>query len=158
MRLFFLYISYFICFTTMWSITTLFASTFEIINPCEDKIYLKETIQIESKISVGSLSIDLFNKWEIPYKGNKHNILSILNTPTEFDSYEIISDRSMRIYGWCYQVNNQLSNKLANDYILEPSQNYSIRWYYGFAHYLNGTWISFCEPLFNYPKQFFCGR
>ncbi len=120
----------------------LHAIEFVVEDPCLDKeLFYKE---VESnKITVGNLTLDVLNTNGIEFAGSDRGIKSINKTPVGLDSYDIISNSEMFVYGWCYSVNESIPEKYPHEIFV--SDNDRIRWWFGFAYYLNGEWFDQCK-------------
>jgi hypothetical protein len=97
--------------------------------------------------TVGTLSIDLLENAKaegiLTYEGYPTGILSINGVGNELVVPEN-SDTEMKAYGWCFTLNGELTDTLTDETFLETGTE-EIVWFYGFAHYLDGHWISMCE-------------
>lgn len=132
------------------------ALDFSITNLCDNSPYLKTSIQILAPANVGEISLYVFETFEVPFDGNGASFSSIINTPTGLESYEIISDNEMKVYGWCFQVNGTQPDRFMNEIIIDPSKKSHINWFYGFAHLKNNQWISYCTPAYEDRSSFIC--
>lgn len=95
--------------------------------------------------NLGALTVKALDLLKIPYLGNERGIHTIFNTPVGDEALEIISDREMKAYGWCFTVNDRLEEVYPDEIdIYEDKVN--IHWFYGYAHYLAGEWIGQCIP------------
>lgn len=122
--------------------------TWEIIGECSKEPEKKGKIQdIDLSKSLGEISLFIFEQNRIPFIGNVRGFHSILNTPVGDEAIEIISDVEMKAYGWCYLVNGQSSDRLTSDIFFDSREDH-LTWYYGYAHYKNGQWISYCTPAY----------
>lgn len=122
----------------------LYALQFEIENPCTQRKYF-ENIQLAENTNVGELTINFLLKNKISFQGTQQGINSIFNTVTGIEALEVLSDKEMRAYGWCFKVDNQVAENYPDKIIVRNDSN--IKWYLGYAHYLNGYWISQCEAI-----------
>lgn len=134
----------------------LHAIEFEIQNICEESPYLSKNIKINGPTNAGDITIQVLNDWNVPYIGSVDSITSMLGTITGLDSYEVISDTEMRIYGWCYEVDGLQPDVLMSEYMVNPAVHSKIYWYYGSAHYLEGEWLSYCDPVYKLKPDFIC--
>jgi|SaaInlStandDraft_5_1057022.scaffolds.fasta_scaffold155906_2 hypothetical protein len=142
-------------------IITLFANnalalTFNIINLCDNSLYLSKKITVDLQTNIGEISIKTFNDNQIPYIGSIHGMNSILNTLTGTDAYEVLADNHMRVYGWCYEVNGIQPSILTSEYKITKNSNDNITWFYGYAELINNDWISYCTPVYSQPHPFVC--
>jgi hypothetical protein len=131
------------------------SATFEVIGPCSKEPLFQTDTSPTMGRSVGELSISLLNKQNIPYLGNERGIHSIFNTPIGDEALEIISDTEMRAFGWCYAVDGFEPGSYPNEYRVE-SEDSTISWYFGFAHYLDGEWVSQCTKSYTVKPTMFC--
>jgi hypothetical protein len=134
------------------------AVEFSITNLCEDTPYLHENIEVLNKTTVSELSLYAFETYDIPFLGDSRSINSILNTATGLESYEVISDHEMKVYGWCFQVNGIQPDRFMDQITIDPSEDIHINWFYGFAHFLNNEWIAYCTPAFQDKSPFVCKK
>jgi hypothetical protein len=134
------------------------AVVFQIKNLCEDTNYHYEEIEILDKTTAGHLTTYVLSNNEIDYIGNEHAINSILGTPVGLDAFEVLSDTSMRVYGWCYSVNGVDPDVLSSEVQILPHSESIITWYYGYAELLKDDWISYCNPVYKDPKSFVCNK
>lgn len=94
--------------------------------------------------SIGEVTLEMFNDYQIPYLGSEQGFNSILNSPVGLDALVVVSDLEMKSYGWCYSVNGIIPELYPNEVIINSTSD-EILWFWGYAHYLNGEWISQCE-------------
>lgn len=132
-----------------------YAIEIQILGPCFPTPLFIKNINKTNSTNIGEFTIQVLEKFEIPYKGTSAGINQIYNTPIGMDAMEVISDNEMMAYGWCYEVDGKLSEVLANEFPLNKTIK-QIRWFYGYAHYLNGEWISQCEKSYLRRSPQFC--
>jgi hypothetical protein len=65
---------------------------------------------------------------------------------------EVLSDREMLAYGWCYQIDGKFSDRLAHEYVLNGKEN-QMKWTYSFARFDTDRWVSMCEPATRVPPK-----
>ncbi|MGE3610135.1 MAG: hypothetical protein AB7I27_11150 [Bacteriovoracaceae bacterium] len=126
----------------------------QFIGPCDSNPILNTNLS-RRFINVGVASVSTLTEHKIPFEGSEKGINSVFGTPTGLSALEVISDNEMRSYGWCYSVNNEIPQIFPNQYSLSSSVS-EIKWFYGYAHYLNGEWISQCEPAYKLKPTFLC--
>lgn len=126
----------------------------KVLEPCSDKV-LYQKKWTKSFDNVGIATVRSFDELKVPYVGNDFGIHSIHGTPVGDDALEIISRMEMRSYGWCYKVDDELPEVLPINFPLE-SEHKTITWYFGFARYLRGEWVSQCESVSKIKPQFIC--
>ncbi len=124
-------------------------------DPCSRELWLSSEVENALGKNVGSLTIAELEKHKIPYLGSERGIRSIRQSLTGDDALEIISNEEMRAYGWCFRVNDQVSKLYADEHRIS-SANDKIEWFYGYAHYVRGVWLNFCEPSFLIRSVFIC--
>ncbi|MEZ4743044.1 MAG: DUF4430 domain-containing protein [Bdellovibrionota bacterium] len=133
------------------------AASLEVIGACASKpIFHFEASEVKGR-SLGDLTVELFDNENIAYIGTSQGIHSINRLPNESETLEMISSSEMRAYGWCFELNGDLPEHYANEVIL-ASDSDKIVWFFGFAHYLNGQWISQCEKSYLNPSDFLCSN
>ncbi len=138
--------------------SSVYAISFEVIGPCTSTpIYQDKNTKTDITQSLGSISLNVFNKQKIPYIGTEAGFNSILNTPTGDALIEVISDTKMRAYGWCYSVNSAIPDVLAGDYFLTNS-NDSVVWFFAYSTYDSGNWTDYCVPSYRVSAKQFCPR
>ena len=107
--------------------------------------------------SVGSVTLEALTNLGVPFQGSEHGIHSIRNTVTGDDALEVISDREMRAYGWCYRLNG-VEPDLFPDQVFVQSDADVIDWFFGFAHYKDGNWVTYCTPTQTIRPTYICSR
>jgi hypothetical protein len=127
------------------------ASAFEftITDICENKLVLNENIEILNDVSAGDLTLYMFKQYEIPYIGNIDSISSIFNTKTGLDSYEVI-------FGWCYEIDGVQPDVFMSQVTIDPTVHKKMNWFYGYAHYKEGEWLTYCTPVYEDKNEFIC--
>ncbi len=142
----------YICFLP----TLVLALTWQVDDPCKDKILFQGEKIVEGKLpTVGVFTIDRLLEENIPYRGNESGILAINGSPVGDDAIDIPSDTEMFFYGWCYQVNGFNPNLMIDAFQLNDQTDH-VRWYYAYSHYRLGEWVSMCTPAFHRPLSHFC--
>lgn len=131
-----------------------FAVTFEIEVPCSQDNRLSLDLILDKDISVGELTLLIFNENNISYIGNEKGFNSIMGSPIGLDALEVVSDKELNAYGWCFSINDTLPESFANTIKVLP--NDKIKWWYGYAHYDEGVWTSQCRPSFKRINSHFC--
>ncbi|MEM7647497.1 MAG: hypothetical protein AAF203_11345 [Pseudomonadota bacterium] len=123
-----------------------FSGEVRVVDPCSQNLLFREPIGEIQGLDVGTLSVNVFDAYGVPYIGNNMGIHSIYETPTGEDALEILSKSEMRAYGWCYSVDGIEPEVLPNQYLI-PDDESVVVWFFGFAHYQAGEWVSQCERL-----------
>jgi len=125
------------------------AITWEVIEPCLDQPqFYGEYDQKDLDISVGDTTVAIFDKFEIPYLGNRIGIGSINMSPVGDEALEVISDDTMRSHGWCYSINGVVPEVYPSE-IQFTSNDDHLTWFYCYALYEKGVWKSF----YNYTNK-----
>ena len=130
------------------------AGTFSVVGPCEKTPLFEITIKNIQDQSVGDLTVTLLQKNSIPFLGTPEGINSIFETPTGLEAMEVISDSELMAYGWCYSVNGFEPNLYPNALFLNEGD--SVLWWFGYAHYKDGQWITQCTPSYQRRSSLFC--
>jgi hypothetical protein len=133
------------------------AVTVEIKNPCGGASWLITNHKLDHPQSVGALTLEVFEQSQITYLGSVEGINSINKTPMGSDALEVISDRNMRAYGWCYAIDSEVSEGLAHEQMIKHDQSHLV-WFFGFANYIDGNWVTMCEPTAESRPKFICGE
>lgn len=94
--------------------------------------------------SIGQLTVEMLDLYQIDYQGSELGLNSVLNSPLGTDAFVIISQNEMKSYGWCYSYNGIVPEVYPNEIEIKSIQD-RIEWFWGYAHYLNGKWISQCS-------------
>lgn len=79
----------------------------------------------------------------------------MFGTPIGEQALEIISRREMRSYGWCYAVDGIVPEAYPRDFSLDETHK-RVEWFFGYAFYDSGEWLSQCERLYLNPHPFIC--
>lgn len=124
------------------------------IGPCSETPILTHQFDYSDNLTVGDLTIHTLDEFDIPYKGTRQGISAISNSPTGLDAMEVISDNEMMAYGWCYSINGVTPDNYADTVFVKESD--TITWWYGYAHYLDGEWVSSCNPSYLRKSSQFC--
>ena len=119
------------------------SATITIQKPCLDESIKLTYTPLEA--SLGEDMMNILTENQIPFEGSIHGINTLLGTAVGLDSYEVISDERMRVYGWCYSVNGKNIDKLMSEYY--PQKNDQIIWFYAYAEIIKDDWISYCTPV-----------
>jgi hypothetical protein len=123
--------------------------------PCADDLWVDLPVTAQVGTSIGQVSVDVLTKESIPFVGSDQYMASIKETPTGDAALEVISDTEMKSYGWCYSVDGVEPGVYPNELFVATGKE-SIHWYYGYAHYKEGTWITACAPSYKESPAFLC--
>ena len=144
----------FFIFTLLISITT-YGGVIEFVGPCSEQPLISKSFDIsQGQDSVGEITLQTLFKNNIPFTGSSQGFSSILDTPTGMGAIEVISDTEMMAYGWCYKVNDFEPAEFPDQVFVR--QDDRIQWWFGYAHYKAGKWITQCTPSYLRRSQQFC--
>ena len=133
------------------------AGNLSFIGPCNETPIIKASLDASYfSTTVGLLTFNFLTNNHIPFAGSPRGFNSIFNTPIGLDALEVLSDSKMRAYGWCYAINGFSPDKYADEVVV--TMNDDITWWYGFAFYDSGSWISQCEPAHQIKPDFLCEK
>ena len=93
--------------------------------------------------NVGFHSVEILKALGLRFSGDETGILSIENLEQK---HEIIDEKTVYFYGWCFSIDGIMPDKMANEVFFE-SQNQKLVWFYGYAIYFNGQWTEYCRPV-----------
>lgn len=108
------------------------------------------TLEIDLRDSVGKVTVSILEQQKISYIGNEAGMNSILGTPTGEDAMVIVNDDTMRVYGWCYEVDGMQPDVMPDEFYF-PAQASNLRWFYAFSLYEKGEWRGYCLPAHTHP-------
>lgn len=134
--------------------TNLWAVEITFIGPCDENFIMKVQVS-EDYPNVGELTINTLKKFQIPFMGTPEGLLSAFETPVGDKAIEVVSNNELRAYGWCYSVDGYSPDIYPNQVPVDKNTK-SIVWHFGFAHYLNGQWITQCTPAHKIRPKFLC--
>ena len=137
--------------------TEVYGVTVDFIDPCQDRALYQDSRPFEPGKSLGSYTVDALEQGGIPYVGSQAGINSIFETPIGDDAIEVLSPSSLRAYGWCYDIDGISPATMPNDFIVSDETSH-IRWYFGFALYEMGNWVSYCTPSYEVIPDFICNE
>ncbi len=103
-------------------------------------IIVDEQISLNAASTVGQVTLDVLTAKAIAFDGSELGFSSIDGLEQRLD---ILSKTEMKAYGWCYSVDGEVVETLAHQTQLDDSSQ--LRWFYAFAHYQAGVWVSQCE-------------
>lgn len=139
------------------STTIATATHFIVQDPCTNNAWLNTNVNSTRGQSVGAITLATLKAHSFPFEGSEQGIRSIRKTVTGDNALEVISDSEMRAYGWCFHVNG-VEPDVYPDQILIQNENDLIEWFFGFAHYKGGAWISTCNPTSVSRPDFICKK
>ncbi|MCO5143869.1 MAG: hypothetical protein M9962_12330 [Oligoflexia bacterium] len=128
-------------------------------DPCEPRKVLgvKKWLKPYEQKSLGSITLESLDELKLDYIGAEKGIHTIQGTPVGEDALEIISREEMRAYGWCFHLDGKLLESYPDEVFLDK-ENKKIDWFFGFAHYIRGKWVSQCEPTSKTRTPFVCSK
>lgn len=129
-----------------------FAATLELVGPCSPTPVLTATFTAVG--NAGEASVAVFEKHKTPFQGSPGGFASILNTPTGDDAIQVISDRELRAFGWCYEVDGLQPDVMPDKYSMINKKH--LRWFYAFSLNRDGEWVSYCEPAYTVALPTLC--
>ncbi len=118
-----------------------YALTFKVIGK-NSEILFSQVVEVTLPQTVGEISVDFFNNNQIPFVGDIDGIVSVYDIASEL---ELISDTDMKAHGWCYSVNGVIPEDFVHK-VSVSKQETELVWFYGYAYYQAGEWISQCVP------------
>jgi hypothetical protein len=118
------------------------AATLTFLNPCSEDIFLQSSLK-EKNLSLGLATVKVLESEQVNFIGSEIGIHTLLGTPAGEQALEIVSREEMYAYGWCYSVNNELFEFFPHQ--IELKEDDQVTWWFGFAHYKRGEWLSQCE-------------
>jgi hypothetical protein len=135
--------------------TTLSAGIIKITGPCSVNPKFESQLEFTSGNSLGFLTINILNNNDIPYLGIDKGIHSIYNTPTGLEALEVIDDRRMRSYGWCYEVDGEQPLVMPHEFEMK-SNHKEVHWFFAYSSYDSGEWLDYCVPAHLLKPKFLC--
>lgn len=131
-------------------------TTFYVEDPCSGNYLTK--IRLESEFeNLGKATIFALDESGLEYVGNEIGIHKIGDTPVGDDALEIINRLEMRSYGWCYSVDGKIPEILPPAFELTGKEK-NITWFFGYAYYRSGQWLSQCEKVSSLRPAFICSK
>lgn len=127
---------------------------FQFVGPCTDVPLVKGEMPINTPISVGDITLEFLDSRMIPYTGSYVGFNSIFNTPVGIDSMEVVDNQTMRAHGWCYAVNGISPESYPHKVYVQDTDR--IDWWFGYALYKDGEWVTQCSPTYKVAPEQFC--
>lgn len=133
------------------------ASAFEVnfVGACSPESLLTSEVKYVKGMNVGEMSLKVLDDHGIPYQGTSAGLNQLFDTPIGLDAMEVVSDNEMMAYGWCFEIDGTIPEVFA-DKVPVKSTTKVVTWFYGYAHFLNGEWISQCEKSYLRRSAQFC--
>ncbi len=127
---------------------------FTIDDLCTDNKIIDQKVTAND-VSLGDFTIAVLEKNNIAYVGTKYGVNSINESPVGDNALIVLNDQEMLAFGWCYKIDGAISEKMPDQVMLNEN-TMDVHWYYGFAHYFNGEWISQCDENQFMTRKIFC--
>ncbi len=120
------------------------------------QVLFENVFPLAENTTVGDLSIFVLDREarlrRLPYQGSREGVRSI---DVMGSAMEVVSDRIMRAYGWCFSVNGQIpllySHQIPLRLAFPQERNARIVWFYSYAFYDSGEWKNMCVPADHIP-------
>lgn len=124
---------------------------------CDKDLSYSLSFELEEGRSVLDYTVETMDFHNLDYVAYENGISQVFESPTGMDALEVLSDRDMRSYGWCYLTSSVegLPSIMPNELIVND-QAETIHWFYGYAAMKNGQWISYCVPVYEQKPDFIC--
>lgn len=136
---------------TFFFVAQVRASVVEVIGACDEKAeFISEKIVHDEKMTLGDLTISIFEKHKIPFRGSREGIAMIFDSPTGDEAIEKVSENETRFYGWCVQVDGFEPGDMPDQVYLKNLDS-KITWFYAYAASKDGLWTEICVP--SYTKK-----
>jgi hypothetical protein len=129
----------FILFGAATWVTPSSALTFE-IHAKKNAITTFELPSTPSDTTIGALTVQALTMQHIPFEGSESGIATIYG---EGSHLEVINDKVLKAWGWCYSIDGDTSDKMPDQVIL-PGGAKVLKWFYSYALYDSGTWTGYC--------------
>lgn len=123
--------------------------------PCSETAWLDVTRVGDAGKNVGEVTVSSLEDAALSFVGSPAGISSIRGTVTGDAALEVLGDAEMRAYGWCFSLNG-VEPAAMPDQIFVTSERDELRWYFGFAHYKDGSWISYCTRTNQARPAYIC--
>lgn len=123
-----------------YAVTVVFEHPYDSRNDVVEQFILED-----EDISVGELTLMALHATQLPYQGSESGMVSIFGTPTGLDAMEVISDDEMKAYGWCFFIDGEIADRYPHQINIDTSMQ-ELRWFYAYAHMVNGEWENMCIP------------
>ena len=130
----------------------------KVYGPCDEKPVHQGQVIADLEKSVGAISIQVFDANKIPYIGSDEGLNSVINTPTDLNSIEVVSDRELRAYGWCYSINGQNPSQMPHE-LKFSAQSDELIWFYAYSTNKDNKWMDdYCTPAYLIKAKQFCEK
>jgi hypothetical protein len=133
------------------------ASVLTVIGPCQSKPIFQSQSIVHGQTTLGDFTLSVLNSAHVPFVGSREGIKSIHNSPTGDAALEVLSDSSMRSYGWCVSVNGKQPSQMPDEVMIN-NPNSQIVWFYAYSTYVKGQWVNFCIPSYQLKSPYVCSK
>ncbi len=130
------------------------ALSFEVIGPCSERSIYQTATTIHNT-SLGFLTEYMLKKSNLSFVGDKNGIKSIDKSPVGDEALEVLSDNTMRSYGWCVEVDGYQPDVMPDKVMISASVQ-QIKWFYAFSLYESGQWTQYCVPSYTVRSKQIC--
>ncbi len=117
------------------------AASWSLHDPCTDEVLLEGYLNVKGR-SVGEITLNILDDAKVPYQGDERSVWSMWNTPVGEQLIDLISDRRLRAYGWCYAIDGHVPETMADATWM--GENARLDWFFGYAEYDSGFWGANC--------------
>ncbi len=129
----------------------------QFVGPCSQQPLLSQEVDFAEGMNVGEVSLKVLEANQVPYQGVAAGFNQIFGSAIGLDAMEVISDTEMMAYGWCFEVDGEVPEVLA-DKVPVNNNTKIVSWFYGYAHFLNGEWVAQCLKSHLRKPFKFCNR
>lgn len=119
-----------------------FAQTLSIQAPCSEDFIWSQNLR-ELPQNLGQATLLSLKSSGLQFLGTERGINQIDQSPIGLEAMEVVSANEIYSYGWCYSVNGTVQEVYPHEISLRETDQ--VMWFYGFAHFKNGEWLSQCE-------------
>lgn len=132
------------------------SATIAFVGVCEASPFIKGSLDPLLFPTVGDATVAFLLDNAIDFQGTTRGLNSVLNSPVGLEALDVVGDNEMYAYGWCYSVNGVSPEVFADQVSLGEEDE--ILWWYGFAHFKDGQWLSQCVPSYQRVPSSLCPR
>jgi hypothetical protein len=118
----------------------------EIKNPCVERPILKENVNdLGINATAYSVTKELIERNEIESVLAYDGVISVGGYVHDDKKLEIVSDKKMRAYGWCFSVNGVIPDAMSDQVLVAKEDR--IDWFLSYSTYDSGYWVDYCVPV-----------
>jgi len=140
----------------IFATSDIYAARLVVQDPCAQTPWLEVVVENASNQTVGQVSVSALESSSLPFTGSERGILSINDSVSGEQALEVVSPVEMKAYGWCFSVNQRVPDAFPHEVLLESSEDV-VYWFFAYAHYKDGDWISMCTPVHQELPRYICG-